>query len=59
VVLPLELRPSHGQHDRTVTGARALAGLHHGGGGNGQQLSAPRPGFGFIRGKLQRHGDPS
>ena len=56
VVFPLEL-PIHGQHNRTVTGARALAEVHDGGGSNGQRLGMPRPGFGLIGDKLQRHGD--
>ena len=33
--------PVHGQHNGTVTRARALAGLHDCGGGNGQRLGMP------------------
>ena len=43
--------PVHGQHNGTVTGARALAELHDRGGSNGRRLGMPRPGFGFIGGQ--------
>ena len=34
-----------------------IAGTHHGSRDDRQPLRAPRPGFGLLRGKAQRHAD--